>query len=66
MITEWFCVRCSATGRVRHAGNAGVWEVYRRIVDAHAEKAHRLTGCDTDSNKIRVTIPKGKLEPPDA
>lgn len=60
MITEWHCTRCSATGRVSHGKYAGVWEVYQRIVERHAQQARKLTGCDKGVTAIRVSIPKDK------
>lgn len=48
-ITHWYCERCQRSGQVEHAPDAGVWQVFVQIIDAH----HKAFLC-IDPNYIRT------------
>lgn len=48
-VTHWYCERCQRSGDVTHAPDAGVFEVFVDVIDAH----HKAFVC-IDADTIRT------------
>lgn len=57
---KWWCERCGRSGIIEYAEDAGVWEVFQKIRDAHNAKVG--SGCSFDRYAVRVSFFQSKTK----
>lgn len=53
MRTYWHCERCNRRGGITHAQDAGIYDVFQRLVVSHAKFENP---CDFNKAKVRVAM----------
>lgn len=50
MTQHWHCERCKTNGAVRYVANAGMWEVFQKVVQSHKRQSPRCP----DVSRVRL------------